>query len=44
VLAERDALTRLLVQGTGALSGLAQLITRITENHAQRMRDLGLGD
>jgi predicted trehalose synthase len=42
VLAERDALTELLVAGTGDLLGVAALISRITDRHADRMRELGL--
>jgi hypothetical protein len=42
VLAERDALTELLVAGTGDLLGVAALISRITDRHAGRMRELGL--
>jgi hypothetical protein len=42
VLAERDALTELLVAGTGDLLGVAALISRITDRHADRMRQLGL--
>ena len=37
VLAERDALTELLVAGTGDLLGVAALISRITDRHADRM-------
>jgi hypothetical protein len=42
VLADRDSLMRLLVEGTGDLSGVAALITRITDRHEERMRSLGL--
>jgi hypothetical protein len=42
VLADRDALMLLLVQGGGDLSGVAGLITRITDRHAERMTALGL--
>jgi hypothetical protein len=42
VLADRDSLTLLLVEGTGDLSGVAALIDRITDRHAQRMAALGL--
>ncbi len=42
VLAERDSLTELLVQGTGDLTGVAALIKRITDKHAERMATLGL--
>jgi hypothetical protein len=43
VLADRDSLMMLLVQGTGDLAGVAGLITRITDRHAERMTALGLG-
>jgi tRNA-(MS[2]IO[6]A)-hydroxylase (MiaE)-like len=42
VLAERDALTELLISGTGHLSGVAAMMTRITDRHAERMTALGL--
>lgn len=42
VLADRDALMMLLVEGTGDLSGVAGLISRITERHEERMKALGL--
>ena len=42
VLADRDSLMMLLVEGTGDLSGVAALITRITDRHEERMTALGL--
>jgi len=42
VLAERDALLKLFVEGAGDVSGIAKLITRITEQHEARMTYLGL--
>jgi hypothetical protein len=42
VLADRDSLMMLLVKGTGDLAGVAGLITRITDRHAERMTALGL--
>jgi tRNA-(MS[2]IO[6]A)-hydroxylase (MiaE)-like len=42
VLADRDSLMLLLVDGTGDLTGVAALLTRITDRHAERMSALGL--
>jgi hypothetical protein len=42
VLADRDSLMMLLVQGTGDLSGVGELLGRITDRHAERMAALGL--
>jgi hypothetical protein len=42
VLADRDSLMLLLVEGTGDLTGVAAMITRITDRHAERMTALGL--
>jgi hypothetical protein len=42
VLADRDSLMMLMVEGTGGLSGVGNLIARITERHEERMRALGL--
>ena len=42
VLADRDSLTAMLVEGPGGLANVAELITRITERHAERMAELGL--
>lgn len=42
VLADRDSLMLLLVEGTGDLTGVAALITRITDRNAERMAALGL--
>lgn len=42
ILAERDALARLLMQGSVGLAGIGALTTRITDRHTQRMSDLGL--
>ena len=42
VLADRDSLMMLLVEGTGDLTGVAALITRITDRHEERMTALGL--
>lgn len=42
VLADRDSLMLLLVEGTGDLTGVAALIKRITDRHEERMAALGL--
>jgi hypothetical protein len=42
VLADRDPLMLLLMEGTGDLSGVAALLSRITQRHEQRMASLGL--
>jgi hypothetical protein len=42
VLADRDALMNLLVDGTGDLQGVAALFARITDRHTERMAALGL--
>lgn len=44
VLADRDALMVLLVEGTGDLSGVAALMARITDRHEERMKTLGLSN
>ncbi len=41
VAVERDALTELLV-GQGDLAGVVRLLSRLTENHTQRMTAMGL--
>jgi hypothetical protein len=42
VLADRDTLMVLLMHGTGDLTGVAELISRITTRHDERMGALGL--
>ena len=42
VLADRDSLMLLLVEGTGDIAGVAALISRITDRHEERMVALGL--
>ncbi len=42
VAVEHDALTELLVGGSGDLAGIGRLLTRLTDNHTARMQTLGL--
>ena len=42
VMAQRDALTDLVISATGDLSGIAALFDRMQESHTQRMAVLGL--
>jgi tRNA-(MS[2]IO[6]A)-hydroxylase MiaE-like protein len=42
VIAERDGLARLIIEGTGDLTGVVRLVDRITAAHTGRMRTLGL--
>jgi bacterioferritin (cytochrome b1) len=42
VLADRESLMLLLVEGTGDLTGVAALLGRITDRHTERMETLGL--
>jgi tRNA-(MS[2]IO[6]A)-hydroxylase (MiaE)-like len=42
VAVERDALVEMLVGGSGDLAGLARLLSRLTDNHTERMTSLGL--
>ncbi len=42
VIAERDGLARLIIEGTGDLTGVVRLVDRITAAHTERMRTLGL--
>lgn len=42
VAAERDALAELAVGGSGGLTALGAMLTRLTDAHTQRMRRLGL--
>jgi len=44
VAAERDALTELVVVGTGDLAGVGVLIRQLTSAHTDRMRALGLNN
>jgi hypothetical protein len=42
VIAERDGLARLIMGGTGDLTGVVRLQERITAAHTERMKTLGL--
>jgi hypothetical protein len=42
VIAERDRLAELILEGTGDLSGIGRLVERITTAHTERMKTLGL--
>lgn len=42
VLADRESLMMLMIEGTGGLTEVAALITRITDRHTERMVELGL--
>src|SRR5215218_1432650 len=42
VIAERDQLAELILEGTGDLSGIGRLVERITTAHTERMKTLGL--
>ncbi|WP_209307637.1 ferritin-like fold-containing protein [Geodermatophilus sp. DF01_2] len=42
VIAERDQLAALIVEGTGDLTGIGRLVERITTAHTERMKTLGL--
>ncbi len=42
VIAERDQLAELILEGTGDVSGIGRLVERITTAHTERMKTLGL--
>ena len=43
VLAQREALTELVITASGDLNGIVALFDRMQEMHAERMAVLGLG-
>ncbi|NUS72310.1 MAG: hydroxylase [Corynebacteriales bacterium] len=44
VAAERDALTELVVEGSGSLTGVGQLLKRLTVAHTKRLAAMGLSN
>lgn len=43
VVAERDALSELIITGSGDLTGIGAMFRRLQSNHTKRMGQLGLG-